>query len=636
MSMESKDTPFSGGFVLAEQDFGTIGHFDKAQLPNGLWWWSDHFVPEEQATLDSGDYLVIRGHWAVASTEGASDHSAERLLHLAQQSIDAFEDELDFICGRYVIVLHVGGTTWLYNDAIGNRTVYYSSDSAVAASHLHLLNSIAPHELISESLSDAVVADYQWAADLTPYKSLKHLLPNHKLEWEAGSSSRFYPRRPNPFLNWSAEAKYAEIERVWRAAQRQSFERYSNVAFSISGGLDSRLALAMAKPYWSQIVGYTYGLERREGSKAQRTSFYGRVMENDDSIAHQIHAACDLKNHVFIDLEALESVDFKLSELLRQNTVGFHGNRLVASYRKLFEGDWLNARGNAIELSRNGNADMAFGALASKCQADFPVDVTTRLKALGFDSQLHGYGRYKLAYWEFRHGKWLGEIHNELDAAFDTWVPGGIRRLVDLMSAFDEREVRNGLVVRDLIERNAPELNRYPVNSQKTLYQEWRDLKQEQLANDSGRSPLSAKVVNSAGKEVCDVEIRKSFRMPAAELRRGNRMLVHLHSVKVGGTLCFRVHQPYANPSAKQYMDLAVLVNGERMFSIDGAEYSGPINFSIDNLVPGDRVDLEETFLKDLPGSDSWARATRMGVSAIKFYRQKPTGERSIRHDLPK
>ena len=632
--MTQKSLPFASGFVLSNRDFGSIAHFEKRALPNGLWWWSDSFVDEDQASAENGDFLIIRGHWASGSEGGKDDPSAHRLLQLAQESIELFEDELDYLCGRYLIVLHLHGKTWIYNDAIGNRTVYYSADQPVAASHLHLLNQVSPHKLLSNSLKNARVAEYQWAADLTPYKEVRHLLPNHKLDWGERETVRFYPREANPFYEWDSESKFAEIERVWRAAQSQYFDRYPRIAFSISGGVDSRLVLAMAKPYWDRIVGYTYGLAKREEGLAQPGSFFGRTMENDESIVRQMLSSCDLKDHVYFDMESLEKVDDQLEQLLENNTVGFHGNRLVASYRKVFEGAWLNIRGNAIELSRTGNTNLSFGALVEKCQGDFPVDVSSRLKALGFDSNLYGYGRGALTYWEFRHGKWLGEIHNELDAAFDTWAPAGIRRVRDLMAAFDEQEVRGGLVVRDLIERNAPELNRYPVNSQETLYSAWRDLKREQLNNGSGRAPLSAEVVSTQGDHLCDVEIKKSFRMPPNTLQAGSRMRVFLHTVRMGGTLCFRVHQPYTNPGAKNYMQLAVVVNGNSMFAIDGAEYGGPINFSIDNLRPGDNVYLEEAFQKNLPGSESWSRATRMGVSAVKFFKQKPTGERTLRHDF--
>ena len=129
--MTQKSLPFASGFVLSNRDFGSIVHFEKRALPNGLWWWSDSFVDEDQASAENGDFLIIRGHWASGSEDGKDDPSAHRLLRLAQESIELFEDELDYLCGRYLIVLHLHGKTWIYNDAIGNRTVYYSADQPI-------------------------------------------------------------------------------------------------------------------------------------------------------------------------------------------------------------------------------------------------------------------------------------------------------------------------------------------------------------------------------------------------------------------------------------------------------------------------------------------------------------------------
>lgn len=107
--MTQKSLPFASGFVLSNRDFGSIVHFEKRALPNGLWWWSDSFVDEDQASAENGDFLIIRGHWASGSEDGKDDPSAHRLLRLAQESIELFEDELDYLCGRYLIVLHLHG-----------------------------------------------------------------------------------------------------------------------------------------------------------------------------------------------------------------------------------------------------------------------------------------------------------------------------------------------------------------------------------------------------------------------------------------------------------------------------------------------------------------------------------------------
>ena len=59
--MTQKSLPFASGFVLSNRDFGSIAHFEKRALPNGLWWWSDSFVDEDQASAENGDFLIIRG-----------------------------------------------------------------------------------------------------------------------------------------------------------------------------------------------------------------------------------------------------------------------------------------------------------------------------------------------------------------------------------------------------------------------------------------------------------------------------------------------------------------------------------------------------------------------------------------------
>ncbi|MEX5419692.1 hypothetical protein WCD98_29945, partial [Pseudomonas aeruginosa] len=118
--------PYVGGFVLSEIDLGTIKKFTKQELPNGLFWWSDNIVAEELVQGLNQSFLLIRGHWALTSPEGESEPAARYLFERARSSKEDFEKELDFLSGRYVIVLHLAGVTYVYNDAIGARTVYYS------------------------------------------------------------------------------------------------------------------------------------------------------------------------------------------------------------------------------------------------------------------------------------------------------------------------------------------------------------------------------------------------------------------------------------------------------------------------------------------------------------------------------
>lgn len=142
-----RTTPYAGGFVLAHEDLGEIEHFTKRRLENGLWWWSDEVVAEEVANTGDGDFILVRGHW-VSAQVGFRQTSVAGLLASAKRDVKEFERELDLMSGRYLIVLAVGGQSYIYQDMLGARTVYYSQTHRMATSHLNIIQSLRELSLI--------------------------------------------------------------------------------------------------------------------------------------------------------------------------------------------------------------------------------------------------------------------------------------------------------------------------------------------------------------------------------------------------------------------------------------------------------------------------------------------------------
>ena len=341
-------------------------------------------------------------------------------------------------------------------------------------------------------------------------------------------------------------------------------------------------------------------------------------MLSDDRIVRVLLESVQFKDHIFIDVTNRAAVGKDLLGLLEKNSYGSHGQHLVASYQEIFRtGKWLNIRGNAIELARMAHAKPGFNGRVTSAQREFPADVDARLEYLGYRSNFHGYGKQLLFYWELRHGKWLGEIHNELDAAFDTWIPAANRRILDLMSAFPEDELKSGIVIRDLIERNAPELNWQPVNSGQSLYQEWREL------NLQTSGMIEARFVLDENGNARDLPAQTYSRIPETWVGPRSRLVIRFAPFSETGTLAFRVVVPYSNPAGKDYFSWGIRINGVSHFSIDGAERGVPINFSVDNVTPNDEILVEMEFLKSVTGVGSWSEATRISVDGCKFYPRK-------------
>ena len=617
MDNSRRSKPFVGGFLLSKARMRSVAHYSESKLPNGAWFYHDDEVAES-SSQNGASFVLIRGHWTLAVEDIAQNSVAEYLLDAALRSRAEFEELLELMAGRYVILLCTDGDFLIYNDMVGARTVYYTEQGDKVASHVHLLAEVVGAERVEGAPG---MRKLRWVADFTPYQGVYTLLPNHSLSlWEMGTD-RFFPRRPNPFGAWSRSARYCEIERIWGLIQRSYFQRFPKVAMSLSGGIDSRLVLAMAKPYWTQLNTYTYG-ENSTGvdpsiSDRDHLSFTKRTMLEDDRIVRQILSSINVKHHTFIDISERGHLGASLEGLIAQNGYGAHGRNLVASYRDVFPGDdWLNVRGNTVELARKEYGDTTFSSLVKMCGQGYPKPVQQRLRQLGFDKDLHGYSRLMLAHWELKDGKWLGEIHNELDAAFDTWIPAGVRRIRDLIASFPEFEREKGIIIRDLIDRNAPELNWPPVNSVDNLYQEWRSMKWRESTSLPERVQ-----VTRPGEKPKILPASYTLQIPSRFVGKNARLRARLCTAPGPGSLAFVVTKDYSNSKARGYFRWAVEVNDRVIAEGDGAGPERELHFTVENLTEGDRVYFLLIFDRDVRTGDSWSRATRMEVQNTTFVR---------------
>lgn len=127
-----RDLPFAGGFVLTRSQHSEIAHMVATDLPGGWRFWTDSLVATSYAEADSGDFLVIRGHWAdLSEANGRDSDVARSLLIAAGDSSDQFHKRLNLLAGRYAIVLRIGEEVRVYNDTLGTRSVYYSLQSEI-------------------------------------------------------------------------------------------------------------------------------------------------------------------------------------------------------------------------------------------------------------------------------------------------------------------------------------------------------------------------------------------------------------------------------------------------------------------------------------------------------------------------
>ena len=618
--------PFIGGFVVTERELDSFRDFERVDFPSSVTLWRDKSC-QFASWCGEGLFIAIHGHWAL--TEGKTKPT-EMLRFLGRRWLDGqedFEQELEYLAGRYVLFVCDGESTHVYHDAMGNRTVYYSEETRTVASHLKLISEVDDREY--QRLTGNFKA-LRWAADYTPFRNLRILLPNFRLRIESLEVERYYPLRENRYTDLSRLVRLELIENKFKNVFDSYVRDGWRFAISISGGFDSRFILAMMKDYWPDSVSYTYGLDGHR--KRNRTQYFQNTMRNDFATVRELTKDLPLKERVMIDRDQSNSpsVDEKFQKIIKQNTVGSHGYALVPRYAEIFAGErWLSVRGNAVEIVRKVSLpDLTFAQLSNRSRKKLGFDPTDRLRELGYEREPKAFGRAALTHWELQNGKWLSEIQNEQDVAFETLVPMASRDILELMDSFEPHEKMDNLIVKELIQRKMPTFNEVSANGAPTLFEEWRALKTE--SNKSAIPFPNVLVVDTeSGETRATLGASTSpLQMPGAYFSPRFELQAELHAVETEGDRWLLVESPYKNVRGRGFFQWRIEVNEQIYFETDGATGPSKLAVAITGIRTTDSVKVAISPLKSVNHKLSWERATELRVTDQFIRRSCADGEK--------
>ena len=617
-----RDVPFRGGFVLTRERRDEVAHFRSRDLGHGWALWTDDGCATDIAEAD-GDLVVVRGHWADLSDDATDEGPAGTLLRLLRTDERAFHERLGKLAGRHVIITLRGGRLRVYHDALGLRSLYYSTTSPLVASHLRLLQRLESHETQFTSK----VALTAWDESLCA--GVRHLLPNYWLDPDAAEVTRYFPLEPNRYMDWSVDERLSRVEELWHRELEIYAKTHPRTAVSVTGGLDSRLMLAMARNHLPDYEAFTYTVDSKR-------SPWTRSLHQDGEIVRDLLPFLNVKNHTFMDVEEEPTLPKPLERSLRANAWTKHGHRLIPHYRAAFpESDWIHLRGTGVEVVRRywpmAAGMTEFEDVIHRLTRSGSPDLRPRGRELGYDRDLCGYGCMDLAYWEVRMGKWHAELLNESDAAFETFVPIATREIFELLLAFNDRDRLSGLAVRELINRNHPVLNFVGANDLRNLYEQRRDevraLEQVELRGHI--------VVKADGKKV-KPEVRHTgcLSIPRENFEAGATATAVICVTQKQGDLQFTVHNEYESQGRGAFA-WAVVVDSQEMIRCDGAASALPARVTLTNVPEGAAIKLRLLALRTLK-KGSWQAASVTSVDELTFRkRQELNGQLAAACDSP-
>jgi len=371
--------------------------------------------------------------------------------------------------GRWILIIDDGKEPILFTDPAGLRQVVYTekkstgdfwcaSQPGVIAEVLNLkMDEDAVRFINSFKQRDD---EYYWVGDSTPYKEIKHLLPNHFLKLREGSGSRYWPDKAFKRISLDEGAK--ESSRYLEGLMICASKRY-NLILSLSSGLDSRLLLAASRKIKDKITCLTeikknmneeHADVRIPSKLLQKLGIAHDIVESPtqimsdrfNDIFHKnvpfAHEKWALKAEVYFNRYNLKVVDVigTVSDIAKFGYDYFIDNDGAITLDKLSE---------CIKLKNDGFA---------------LTHLERWIKEIG---DTFNYSAPDLFYWEQRIGRWASTNYLEFDVGWqDIFAPYNCRTLLITMLSVDAkfRMPPNYRICEKMIRNLWPEVLSQPIN----------------------------------------------------------------------------------------------------------------------------------------------------------------------------
>lgn len=655
--MSSVISPYPRGLLAYEKSEeapqwdGPPAHFRNVNFFDLSVWFDEERVPAV-AGSDECSVLIygMAAYVPPAGTEVEATADLQSIAGILQSALaegqEGFLDSLDYLGGRYMIIVQAGGLYRVFNDAHGTRTVYYDVARQAFSSHVHLLASFSgamrrgPEEMTQDRSWAALPLSFAW--DDTPYSNIQALLPNHVLELESSRARRYFPRVGNRYAELSFEERVSEIDRLWNAQIGALAQVADRFIISLSGGLDSRAVLAVTRNFKDKVHAFTYFTN-------SGTNRWAEAMMMDRDISRQVLDIAGIKHVPIVHGEGAKMTGAD-NAVADKNSLVEHGRWLVARYVEHFGNKaGLHLRGNTQETIRSyfgstkhrDPVDLVKSLMMSRLKtlelgvsamSDYDAKLDDTLQRFGYTDKLCDYVASDFFYWEVRMGRWLAEIYNETDAAFDSISPMNMRAIVELGLAGPEDERRSGVTFTELIDRNWPELNFPGINNRNNLYKQNTILRKSLTEAKSKAAAVPLWIGNAVGNNDHPLSSgplsmdsdnhtvdcpRGEIQIPAEELAvSAFARRVMTWSDEKSGVLTFSLRSNYVNSRGTDYMRFEVEVNGETLVAHKIGFDSDTSYWAVYGLRPGDRVSLGVRSLRTVT-TESWSRASRCLITIL-------------------
>jgi len=394
-----------------------------------------------------------------------------RYLVKASSNIDDLFDHISVMGGRYVIIAHIDNKSIIFNDPVGYRQIYYSIDEEghiwCASQPGRIGEAIERGE--DEEIKNEInkldlfknTNEYWLPGELTIYRNIYHLMPNHYLDFNKKKVYRFWPKIKYESVSLNDIIK--DSSKLIQGILKSAANRF-NIAFSVTAGADTRVLLAASKDIADEMHFYTHTRPDLDENGI------------DISIPKKILDDIGLEHHI---IKFHENMDDNFKHYFYRNTQmprvlkGMNAHTLYQYFKKINK-EMLVCNGEIGGIAKRFYRLPYFLPLNGKVLSILTLMPGSRSIEVSFDrwlksakiAQEHGVHILDLLYLEGRIGNWSTMTTSEYDIAFDSLSPFNCRKIIQNVLYAPKKYRKSGAyyIHKALIQHMWPELLEYPIN----------------------------------------------------------------------------------------------------------------------------------------------------------------------------
>lgn len=512
---------------------------------------------------------------------------------------DNLVEELEYINGRYILILDKGMGVTLYSDASQLQPMVYHKGSKTLSSHDNLLNSVLSSTGIMLSRRPEKV---HTELDFTRYEEIFKLNPSLKLEIDGFTFIRIYPRT---VLNEkTVEETFEEMDKLLVNSRNWLAKQPAEKFLTLTAGIDSRVSAAVSRDMSSDIEFLTYYTP----SKYLATRMAKTIHKIDTGVTKQMRENMQW-NHSIISIRDYRPPQDDL-ENMKEFYNSHHAFGLINYYRN--EKKYNHAIHIKSTVFGMGKADFDEALdtkedtfnFYKKCIHGLPKTFEDHYD---FDTEIENYfernlitegvtkGRhfFDLFHLEARMGNWHSTLTLETDPETDEFIYMNTRKLIDLMQQPNIDERRDFSLYKLIINEYWPVLLHFGINNETNLYEKSTGAADKNLEAEENQNGV--KITPYNGMRVRKVKNNVYRVRPGT----GKTKIEDVNNVSIepvdGQKQRVKIKSMYNNPKGKGRIRVVIRLNNEYK-EYDIIDLNKPIELELDSSACSIMVLYNSTF----------------------------------------